>query len=60
MKMFNYAAMIVIGALGMTILDTDRTKVSNEEWAIYIVMLFAAWRLVQAMIQWIQENEGGL
>jgi hypothetical protein len=44
----------------MTILDTDRTRVSIEEWAIYIVMLFAAWKLVQAMIQWIQENEGGL
>ncbi|MEY2680095.1 MAG: hypothetical protein RL661_326 [Pseudomonadota bacterium] len=58
--MFNYAALIVIGALGMTILDTDRTRVSIEEWAIYIVMLFAAWKLVQAMIQWIQENEGGL
>jgi hypothetical protein len=58
--MFNYAALIVIGALGMTILDTDRTSVSIEEWAIYIVMLFSAWKLVQAMIQWIQENEGGL
>jgi hypothetical protein len=58
--MFNYAALIVIGSLGMTILDTDRTRVSIEEWAIYIVMLFAAWKLVQAMIQWIQENEGGL
>lgn len=58
--MLNYAALIVVGALGMTILDTDRTRVSIEEWAIYIVMLFAAWRLVQAMIQWIQENEGGL
>ena len=58
--MLNYAALIVIGSLGMTILDTDRTRVSIEEWAIYIVMLFAAWKLVQAMIQWIQENEGGL
>jgi hypothetical protein len=58
--MFNYAALIVVGALGMTILDTDRTSVSIEEWAIYIVMLFSAWKLVQAMIQWIQENEGGL
>ena len=58
--MFNYAALIVIGSLGITILDTDRTRVSIEEWAIYIVMLFAAWKLVQAMIQWIQENEGGL
>jgi len=58
--MLNYAALIVIGALGMTILDTDRTRVSIEEWAIYIVMLFSAWRLVQAMIKWIQENEGGL
>lgn len=58
--MLNYAALIIVGALGMTILDTDRTRVSIEEWAIYIVMLFAAWRLVQAMIQWIQENEGGL
>lgn len=58
--MFNYAALIVIGALGMTILDTDRTRVSVEEWAIYAVILFAAWKLVQAMIQWIRDNEGGI
>ncbi len=58
--MFNYAAMIVIGVLGMSILDTDRTSVSIEEWAIYIAILFAAWKLVQAMIQWIRDNEGGI
>jgi ABC-type nickel/cobalt efflux system permease component RcnA len=58
--MLNYAAMIVIGVLGMSILDTDRTSVSIEEWAIYIVILFAAWKLVQAMIQWIRDNEGGI
>jgi hypothetical protein len=58
--MFNYAALIVIGSLGMTILDTDRTRVSVEEWAIYAVILFAAWKLVQAMIQWIRDNEGGI
>jgi hypothetical protein len=44
----------------MTILDTDRTRVSVEEWAIYAVILFAAWKLVQAMIQWIRDNEGGI
>ena len=58
--MLNYAAMIVIGVLGMSILDTDRTSVSTEEWAIYAVILFAAWKLVQAMIQWIRDNEGGI
>ena len=58
--MLNYAAMIVIGVLGMSILDTDRTSVSVEEWAIYAVILFAAWKLVQAMIQWIRDNEGGI
>ena len=58
--MFNYAVLIVIGSLGMTILDTDRTRVSVEEWAIYAVILFAAWKLVQAMIQWIRDNEGGI
>jgi hypothetical protein len=58
--MLNYAALIVIGSLGMTILDTDRTRVSVEEWAIYAVILFAAWKLVQAMIQWIRDNEGGI
>lgn len=58
--MLNYVAMIVIGVLGMSILDTDRTSVSTEEWAIYAVILFAAWKLVQAMIQWIRDNEGGI
>ena len=58
--MLNYAAMIVIGVLGMSILDTDRTSVSTEEWAIYAVIMFAAWKLVQAMIQWIRDNEGGI
>jgi uncharacterized membrane protein YdbT with pleckstrin-like domain len=58
--MLNYAAMIVIGVLGMSILDTDRTSVSIEEWAIYAVIMFAAWKLVQAMIQWIRDNEGGI
>jgi len=58
--MLNYVAMIVIGVLGMSILDTDRTSVSIEEWAIYAVIMFAAWKLVQAMIQWIRDNEGGI
>lgn len=60
MAMLNYAALIVIGALGMAILDNDRTQVSLEEWAIYIVMLFSAWKLVQAMIQYIRDNQGGI
>ena len=58
--MLNYVAMIVIGVLGVSILDTDRTSVSIEEWAIYAVIMFAAWKLVQAMIQWIRDNEGGI
>lgn len=60
MAMFNYAALILIGALGMSILDNDRTQVSLEEWAIYAVMLFSAWKLVQAMIQYIRDHEGGI
>lgn len=60
MAMFNYAALILIGALGMSILDNDRTQVSLEEWAIYAVMLFSAWKLVQSMIQYIRDHEGGI
>jgi hypothetical protein len=60
MAMFNYAALILIGALGMAILDNDRTQVSLEEWAIYLVMLFSAWKLVQTMIQYIRDHEGGI
>ena len=60
MAMFNYAALLLIGALGMSILDNDRKQVSLEEWAIYAVMLFSAWKLVQAMIQYIRDHEGGI
>lgn len=58
--MLNYVALILVAVIGMSVLDDDRTSVSTEEWIIYAVMLFAAWKLVQAMIKYIQENEGGL
>lgn len=60
MAMLNYAALVIIGALGMSILDQDHAHVSIEEWAIYGVMLFAAWKLVQEMVQYLKDNEGGL
>ncbi len=60
MAMLNYAALVIIGALGMSILDQDHAHVSIEEWAIYGVMLFAAWKLVQEMVQYFKDNEGGL
>lgn len=60
MAMLNYIALIIVAVIGMTVLDDDRTSVSIEEWAIYAVMLFAAWKLVQAMIRYLQEHEGGL
>jgi hypothetical protein len=60
MSIINYTALIIIGVIGMSALDTDRTSVSIEEWAIYAVILLAAWKLVQAMIQWIRDNEGGI
>jgi hypothetical protein len=44
----------------MSILDQDHAHVSIEEWAIYGVMLFAAWKLVQEMVQYFKDNEGGL
>ncbi len=58
--MFNYVALIVVAVIGMSVLDEDRTSVSLEEWAIYAVILYAAWKLIQAMIRYIQENDGGL
>ena len=58
--MLNYVLLIVAGAIGMSVLDSDPTAVSLEEWAIYAVMLYAAWKLVEAMIQWIRDNEGGI
>ena len=60
MAMLNYAALIFVAVIGMSVLDEDRTTVSIEEWAIYAVMLFAAWKLVQLMLKHIQDNEGGL
>lgn len=58
--MFNYTLLIAIGALGMSVLDSDPTQVSMEEWAIYAVMLYSAWKLVQRMIELIRENGEGL
>ncbi|MFM8443259.1 MAG: hypothetical protein ACKN9W_07960 [Methylococcus sp.] len=58
--MLNYTLLIVAGALGMSVLDSDPTSVSIEEWAIYAVMLYAFWKLVQLMIQMIRDHEGGI
>jgi hypothetical protein len=58
--MLNYILLIVAGAIGMSLLDGDPTSVSIEEWAIYAVMLYAFWKLIQAMIQLIRDHEGGI
>lgn len=58
--MLNYVALIIVAVIGMAVLDEDRTRVSIEEWAIFAVMIFAAYKLVQAMIQHIKDHEGGL
>ncbi len=58
--MLSYTLLIVAGAIGMSVLDSDPTSVSIEEWAIYVVMLYAFWKLVQLMIQMIRDHEGGI
>jgi hypothetical protein len=58
--MLNYVALIIVAVIGMAVLDEDRTQVSIEEWAIFAVMIFAAYKLVLAMIQHIKDNGGGL
>ncbi|MFN5746743.1 MAG: hypothetical protein ACK443_11770 [Methylococcaceae bacterium] len=58
--MFNYVALILVCTLGMRMLDDDRNHVSIEEWAIYAVTLFAAWKLVESLIQYIRDHEGGI
>lgn len=60
MAMLNYVAIIVVAVIGMAVLDEDRTRVSIEEWAIFAVMIFAAYKLVQEMIRRIRDSEGGL
>jgi hypothetical protein len=44
----------------MSVLDGDPTTVSLEEWAIYAVMLYSTWKLIQRMIDLIRENGEGL
>jgi len=58
--MTGYVLLIVTGALGMSVLDGDPTTVSLEEWAIYAVMLYSTWKLIQRMIDLIRENGEGL
>ncbi|NBS16226.1 MAG: hypothetical protein EBT06_07445 [Gammaproteobacteria bacterium] len=60
MALLNYILMIVVGVIGMSALDEDRTRVSLEEWLIYAAIIFAAWKLVKELIRLIQEHEGGL
>lgn len=54
--MLNYLLLIIVSAVGMAALDNDPTSVSLEEWAIYGVMLFACWKLVQRMIEALKET----
>ena len=56
MAMLNYAALVVVGALGMSILDQDHAHVSIEEWAIYGVILFSAWKLAQEIMQYYKDH----
>ncbi len=58
--MVSYVLLIVTGALGMSVLDGDPTSVSLEEWAIYAIMLYSTWKLIQRMIDLIRENGEGL
>lgn len=58
--MISYVLLILIGALGMSVLDGDPTSVSPEERAIYAVMLYSTWKLIQRMIDLIRENGEGL
>ena len=58
--MISYVLLIVIGALGMSFLDGDLTRVSLEEWAIYAVMLYSTWKLIQRMVDLIRKNGEGL
>ena len=58
--MISYVLHILFGALGMSLLDGDPTSVSLEEWAIYAVMLYSTWKLIQRMIDLIRENGEGL
>lgn len=58
MGMLNYAALVIVGALGMSILDQDHAHVSIEEWAIYGVILFSAWKLTQEIVQFYKDHDG--
>ncbi len=44
----------------MSVLDGDPTSVSPDEWAIYAVMLYSTWKLIQRMVDLIRENGEGL
>jgi hypothetical protein len=56
MAILNYVALIIIAVIGMSVLDEDRTRVSIEEWAIFAVIIFAAYKLVQEMIRLIRDS----
>lgn len=54
--MLNYILLIIVSALGMAVLDDDRNHVSIEEWVLYAVMLYSAYRLVTVMVKLLKEN----
>lgn len=54
--MLNYLLLIIVSAVGMAVLDSDPTQVSPEEWALYGVMLFSCWKLVQRMIELLKDT----
>ncbi len=54
--MLNYILLIIVSALGMAVLDEDRNHVSMEEWVLYAVMLYSAYRLITIMVKLLKEN----
>jgi len=54
--MINYVLLIIISAIGMAALDQDPNSVSLEEWALYAVIIYSAWRLILTMIRLLKET----
>jgi ABC-type sugar transport system permease subunit len=54
--MINYVLLIIISAIGMAALDQDPNSVSLEEWALYAVIIYSAWKLILTMIRLLKET----
>lgn len=54
--MINYVLLIIISAIGMAALDQDPNSVTLEEWALYAVIIYSAWRLILTMIRLLKET----